>query len=78
MKRPDLFVCLDSKNQQQLCKLFKIRQNLDYESYWDSIVERIQVSSWWNSNRPESGVERNVWDTRAAFLDALSYQVSGK
>lgn len=78
MKRPDLFVCLDSKNQRQLCKLFKIRQNVDYDSYWDSIIERIQVSSWWNSNRPENGTERNVWDARAAFLDALSYQVSGK
>ena len=74
MKRPDLFVCLDSKNLRHLCKSFKIRQNVDYASYWVSIVERIQVSSWWNASRPERGIERDVWESRAAFLDALFYE----
>ena len=74
MKRPDVFVCLGNRNKRQLCKSFGIPQNVDYEMYWDSIIERIQASIWWNSARPTSGPERFVWDGRAAFLDALFYE----
>lgn len=74
MKRPDVFVCLDSSNRKRLCHAFGISQNVDYEMYWDSIIERIQASTWWNSQRPASDPERSVWQGRAAFLDALFYE----
>jgi HKD family nuclease len=47
MKRPDIFVCLSSKNKSELCKNFGIIQaNLDYERYWTDIVLRIYDSEW--------------------------------
>lgn len=75
MKRPDIFVCLGNRNKRQLCKSFGIPQNVDYEMYWDSIIERIQASTWWNSARPTSDQERFVWEGRAAFLDALFFKL---
>jgi hypothetical protein len=73
MKRPDAFVCIDCPNTARLCKDFKIRRKVGYEEYWDSIVERIKAAAWWSSPTPTDRVERQVWEARAAFLDALFY-----
>ena len=74
MKRPDYFVCLDSKNERELCESFGIMQEIDYESYWEEIIERVMDSVWWNEPRPNNGEDWNVWDGRAAMLDAIFYE----
>ena len=75
LKRPDQFVCLDSKNKQQLCKDFGIKQSgMDYERYWDDVVCRIMDSVWWNSPKPLQNKAALVWLGRAAMLDALFYE----
>ena len=74
MKRPDVFVCFDSANRTKLCKAFQISQNIDYERYWDSVIERIQASTWWNVKRPSQQEEAAVWDARTAMLDSLFYE----
>jgi hypothetical protein len=33
-KRPDYFVCLDSKNRDKLCEEFDIPKNVDLDDYW--------------------------------------------
>jgi len=74
MKRPDIFVCLDSKNKSSLCKDFDVVQKgLDYERYWDEIIKRIYDSNWWLNPKPENRIEKTVSDSRAAFLDSLYY-----
>jgi HKD family nuclease len=73
MKRPDTFICLDSRNRRGLCKDFNITQTVGFEDYWDSIIERVQEAPWWSSPRPTNGPERAVWEARAAFLDCLYY-----
>jgi hypothetical protein len=73
MKRPDLFVCIDKQNKKRLCAAFGIGGNVDYESYWDSIIQRIRDLSWWCSQPPHSSAEREVWEARAAFLDSMFY-----
>jgi hypothetical protein len=74
LKRPDYFVCFDRANRDGLCKEFEITLNRhDYEKYWDSVVERILLSRWWNSPRPKAEKEMKVWDGRTAFLDSLYY-----
>ena len=75
MKRPDVFVCLGNRNKRLLCTSFDISQSVDYEMYWDSIIERVQASTWWNSKRPLSATERLVWEGRTAFLDALFFEM---
>jgi HKD family nuclease len=75
LKRPDQFVCLDSKNQRNLCKDFGIvRSGMNYDRYWDEIVERILDAPWWNSRRPTTQNQAAVWDGRAAMLDAIFYE----
>lgn len=77
MKRPDTFVCIDDKNETELCKDFEIRlkEKHKYEQYWDLIIERIrQEAVWWSSPEPESGDERLVWQARTAFLDSHYYK----
>lgn len=75
LKRPDYFVCFDSKNKKELCQDFEIKQSgMDYERYWDEIIERIVDSAWWNEPRPQDALARTVWDGRAAMLDAIFYR----
>lgn len=75
MKRPDTFVCFDSKNRSALCKDFGIIQSeMDYERYWDDIVERVYDSDWWQNPNPINDTEVKVSEARAAFLDSLYYK----
>jgi hypothetical protein len=75
MKRPDQFVCLDSKNRVQLCQNFGIPPaRITVETYWDEIVERIMDAPWWTEPRPRDPVERQLHAFRAAMLDAIFYK----
>lgn len=75
MKRPDTFVCFDSKNRSTLCKDFGIVQSeMDYDRYWDDIVERIYDSDWWQNPDPKNETEERISEARAAFLDSLYYE----
>jgi hypothetical protein len=75
LMRPDQFVCFDSRNRAGLCADFGIKvSGMDYERYWDEVVERIMDTPWWNSPPPAThGVELSAWKGRAAMLDAIFY-----
>jgi hypothetical protein len=74
MKRPDTFVCLDSKNRSKLCKAFGIPQTgMTYDRYWQQIVLQIRNSEWCLHRHPASAIEQQVSEARAAFLDAHFY-----
>jgi HKD family nuclease len=73
MKRPDIFICLDSENKSKLCKSFEISQKIDYEKYWD-IIEMIYDSDWYQNPKPKDEQERKISEARAAFLDSLFYE----
>jgi len=63
------------KNKKALCQDFEIKQSgMDYERYWEEIIERIIDSAWWNEPRPKNPLDRTVWDGRAAMLDAIFYR----
>lgn len=73
MKRPDVFICIDSKNRKGLSDdLGFSPTTLDFEKYWDEVVMPISESLWWHSDRP-SGSDGALWDGRAAMLDAIYY-----
>jgi hypothetical protein len=80
MKRPDRFICVNNQNGDGLCGAFGInwpdvRNTATPEVYWDSIIERIRTSTWWNSAEPpDPGDEQDAWRARVAFLDSLYYQ----
>jgi hypothetical protein len=74
MKRPDYFVCIDSKNKKELCRAFDLSQKIDYDAYWESLCQRIHLrSAWWSTPEPKDPVGRRIWQGRTALLDALFY-----
>ena len=73
-KRPDYFVCLDSKNRDKLCEAFAVPKNVNLDNYWEKVVERTTDSNWWNSPEPTDDLERRIWKCRAAFLDVRFYE----
>lgn len=76
MKRPDYFICLNSKNKEALCSAFDISKNIKLSNYWKVIIERIVDCVWWSSEQPTNDKELAVWKGRAAFLDSLYYDPS--
>ncbi|MCZ8157056.1 MAG: phospholipase D-like domain-containing protein [Leptospira sp.] len=77
MKRPDYFLCLDSKNKKLLFEDFGIRNsNLSFEGYWDQIIERIMDSPWWNAPMPKNATEIAIYKGRVALMDCFYYAES--
>lgn len=75
LKRPDYFVCFNSRNKEGLCQDFGIKPyHMDYNRYWEEIIERITDSVWWNARRPTEALACAVWDGRAAMLDSIFYK----
>lgn len=76
MKRPDIFFCLTSKNQKAFCGDFGVvYRSIDYQGYWEQVVERIYDSDWWLNPDPKTTEEKQVSEARAAFLDSIYYEV---
>ncbi|WP_312175463.1 phospholipase D family protein [Chryseobacterium sp.] len=75
MKRPDVFICYDSKNNHAICKDFGIiKNNMDHERYWYDIILRIYDSNWWQNSDPKNEIESKIHDARSAFLDSIYYE----
>jgi hypothetical protein len=75
MKRPDVFVCYDSKNNDALCRDFEINKNgMSHERYWNEIILRINDSEWYQKPTPTNEMERKISLARSAFLDSLYYE----
>lgn len=73
MKRPDTFVCISKPNKAGLSEALAFpKTTLDLDNYWDRVIEPIRISPWYNAPRP-SGQYAELWDGRAAMLDAIYY-----
>jgi hypothetical protein len=75
IKRPDLFVCIDSKNRDKLSKFLKIpKSKLTLENYWDQVLERIYHSDWFLEQPVETeGREASVKKYQVAMIDSFCY-----
>ena len=75
MKRPDLFVCVNSKNKKVLSQLLGISQShLTLENYWNEVHLKIINSVWFcDSNITDVGVAKDVKKFQVALLDSISY-----
>ena len=76
IKRPNLFICIDSKNKRNLCKAFGITQNsLTLSTYWDKIVRRVQDSIWFKDEADNSTpMAQKMKGYQVALLDVLYYE----
>jgi hypothetical protein len=81
MKRPDIFVCIDSHNKANLCKDFGIKKSkLNMNNYWSEIIQRIFDSDWWQNptQNIQDKIEMDIVEARAAFLDSIYFEVTTK
>ena len=76
IKRPDWFICVDSKNKTNLCKAFGISKNsLTLASYWDKIVLRVREAMWFNDKGGTHSPEvQKIKNYQVAMLDTLYYE----
>ena len=73
MKRPDVFICIDSKNKKRLCKAFRIPQShLTLDSYWELIVERVKGMVWFEQEG--KGRDKDVKRYQVAMMDCFYYE----
>ncbi|WP_230971723.1 phospholipase D family protein [Nitrogeniibacter aestuarii] len=74
MKRPDIFVAVNSRNRERLCAAFGVAHTtLDLNNYWERIVVPTSLSPWWLHPRPRARLSARIWDNRAALLDCIYY-----
>ncbi len=76
LRRPDCFICVDSKNRSGLFKILGVSgRDVTVETYWDTVIEPLHDTDWWTSARPvEDPVAQTVWDGRIAMTDVLYYE----
>ena len=75
MKRPDVFLCLDSANRLGLSESFGLtpgRLN-SYDGYWE-LMELLWKCPWYKARGPK-GRREPIWDARVALVDAFFYEV---
>lgn len=74
MKRPDTFLCVCKPNLAAASDALGFaRTTLDLNNYWERVVEPIRLSDWYNADKPQGG-DGELWEARAAMLDALFYR----
>lgn len=74
MKRPDVFLCISKPNVEQAASSMGFaKSTLDLENYWDRVVEVIRSADWYNIQKPD-GPDGELWEGRAAMLDAILYR----
>lgn len=74
MKRPDTFLCVCKPNIGLASEVLGFaRTTLDLGNYWERVVEPIRSAVWYNADKPD-GVDGELWEGRAAMLDALFYR----
>lgn len=76
IKRPDLFLCINSKNKKELSRLLNIKQShFTLDRYWDEILTPIYNSVWFKETLSQPGsFERDVKRFQVAMLDSISYR----
>lgn len=74
MRRPDIFVSLNSAKLDSICLGFNIPKvgTRDFDDYWHQIVQLIMHSPWWRSAQPEQTavqLEQALLDTASDSID---------
>lgn len=76
MKRPDLFFCINMKNNRLGKDLgIKNLNKVDAVRYWDEFLQRLYDTDWFN-NRPDTKnrTELLAWKYRMALIDCIYYE----
>ncbi|MCF6110824.1 phospholipase D family protein [Mesorhizobium muleiense] len=76
MKRPDIFICICKPNiVEAAARMGFSRTTLGLDDYWDKVIEVLKLAEWYNTDKPDNA-EGEIWENRAAMLDAILYRPS--
>lgn len=72
MKRPDLFLCLDSRNRRGIGARFGMSEGSlgKFDGFWE-LMSRVWRCQWASSEQPADALEAAVWRVRVAIMDAF-------
>ncbi len=74
MKRPDTFICISRPNiKRAAARMGFAPSTLRLDNYWDKVIEVIRLSDWYGADKPDTA-EGELWEYRAAMLDAIFYE----
>lgn len=74
LKRPDVFIPINSGNGHDICAAFRTRYTtLSLDNYWERLIVKAMQSPWWQGSRPRMPEDGTIWDNRAALLDCIYY-----
>lgn len=74
MKRPDLFFCMNGKNEKAILKDLGLNNIKDPEFFWDEVLQKIYTTPWFNSPEPKNPIEKLAWKYRVALIDCIYYE----
>ena len=73
--RPDYFINYNGKNNNAMCKELQVKKTkVNYETYWDLIVQPFINSEWSNQNKSMPKSELQIYNYRVALLDCIYYK----
>ena len=72
LARPDFLVSVNSKSSHKLGELSGLPKTSLANNY-AALLSWVHTQPWFNSSQPNDPLEQNIWNCRAALLDAFVY-----
>lgn len=73
--RPDYFINFNGKNENAMCIELQVsKSKVNYETYWDLIVQPFINSEWSKQTKPMQKTDTEIYNYRVALLDCIYYK----
>ena len=74
LARPDCYVALNGASREAL-SMYSGLARTTLERHYGALLEWVYGSNWYAAPRPSDPLEREIWDCRAALVDAFVYDI---
>lgn len=74
LARPDCFVSVNRASRDGLAECSGLPPTSLGKLLYGDLLEWVHNSTWYRSSRPKDPFEREIWDCRAALIDAFVYE----
>ena len=76
LARPDCLVSVNGQSAAGLGGFSGLPQNPDplANRYYEELLNWVYEQPWFNEPQPDDPLERTIWNSRAALLDAFVYE----
>ena len=74
LARPDCYLSVNGASREKLAAFSGLPQST-LDRRYEKLLEWVHGSKWHNAPRPSGSLEGEIWDYRAALVDAFAYDV---